>query len=55
MSSAAPRRVLLTGAESGIGLEAALQLAARGDHVVVADRNTAGGEAAPRDRGATTA
>lgn len=39
------RRVLITGAASGIGLEAALQLAARGDHVIVADRNSAGGMA----------
>ena len=42
------RRVLVTGAASGIGLETALQLAARGDHVVVADRNVAGGEAVVR-------
>jgi NAD(P)-dependent dehydrogenase (short-subunit alcohol dehydrogenase family) len=42
------RRVLVTGAASGIGLEAALQLAARGDHVIVADRNVAGGEAVVR-------
>jgi NAD(P)-dependent dehydrogenase (short-subunit alcohol dehydrogenase family) len=42
------RRALVTGAASGIGLETALQLAHRGDHVVVADRNVAGGEAAVR-------
>jgi NAD(P)-dependent dehydrogenase (short-subunit alcohol dehydrogenase family) len=50
------RRVLVTGAASGIGLEAALQLAARGDHVVIADRDVAGGEAALRrivDAGST--
>ena len=41
-----PRRVLVTGAASGIGLETALQLAARGDHVILADRNVAGGTAA---------
>jgi NAD(P)-dependent dehydrogenase (short-subunit alcohol dehydrogenase family) len=41
-------RVLVTGAASGIGLETALQLAARGDHVIVADRNVAGGEAVVR-------
>jgi NAD(P)-dependent dehydrogenase (short-subunit alcohol dehydrogenase family) len=46
MIRAGSRRVLVTGAASGIGLETALQLAARGDHVVVADRNVAGGEAA---------
>jgi NAD(P)-dependent dehydrogenase (short-subunit alcohol dehydrogenase family) len=39
------RRVLVTGAASGIGKEAALQLAGRGDHVIVADRNTVGGAA----------
>jgi NAD(P)-dependent dehydrogenase (short-subunit alcohol dehydrogenase family) len=42
------RRVLVTGAASGIGLETALQLAARGDHVIVADRNVAGGDAVVR-------
>jgi len=40
------RRVLVTGAASGIGLETALALARGGDHVVVADRDVAGGEAA---------
>lgn len=45
---AGPRRVLVTGAASGIGLETALQLAGRGDHVVVADRDVVGGEAAVR-------
>ena len=42
------RHVLVTGAASGIGLETSLQLAARGDHVILADRNVAGGEAALR-------
>jgi NAD(P)-dependent dehydrogenase (short-subunit alcohol dehydrogenase family) len=42
------RRVLVTGAASGIGLETSLQLARRGDHVVVADRDVAGGENAVR-------
>ena len=44
MSKKANRRVMITGAASGIGLEAALQLAALGDHVIVADRNEAGGK-----------
>ncbi len=48
MSAPASRRVVVTGAASGIGLEASLQLARRGDHIVVADRNVAGGEAAVR-------
>jgi len=48
MSAPASRRVVVTGAASGIGLEASLQLACRGDHIVVADRNVAGGEAAVR-------
>jgi NAD(P)-dependent dehydrogenase (short-subunit alcohol dehydrogenase family) len=48
MIRAGSRRVLVTGAASGIGLETSLQLAARGDHVVLADRNAAGGEAAVR-------
>ena len=38
----------MTGAASGIGLETALALARRGDHVVVADRDLAGGEAVVR-------
>jgi NAD(P)-dependent dehydrogenase (short-subunit alcohol dehydrogenase family) len=42
------RCVLVTGAASGIGLETALQLAALGDHVIVADRNAAGCEAVAR-------
>jgi NAD(P)-dependent dehydrogenase (short-subunit alcohol dehydrogenase family) len=44
----ASRRVLVTGAASGIGLETALALAGRADHVVVADRDVAGGEATVR-------
>lgn len=40
------QRVLVTGAASGIGLETSLQLARLGHHVLVADRNVAGGEAA---------
>lgn len=39
------RRVLVTGAASGIGLEASCQLASQGDHVIVADRNVTGGAA----------
>jgi len=42
------RRVLVTGAASGIGLESSLQLAARGAYVILADRNVTGGEAALR-------
>ena len=40
------RRVLATGAASGIGLETSRQLARAGDHVVLADRDLAGGRAA---------
>ena len=40
------RRVLVTGAASGIGLEASRELARGGDHVIVADRDVAGGETA---------
>ncbi len=49
-ASSAPgsRRVLVTGAASGIGLETALALARGGDRIVVADRDVAGGEAAVR-------
>ena len=46
MSAPGGRRVLVTGAASGIGLETALSLARRGDHVIVADRDVPGGEAA---------
>ena len=44
----ASRRVLVTGAASGIGLETALALASGGDHVVVADRDVAGGKTTVR-------
>jgi len=43
MNSERRRRVLITGAASGLGREAALQLAQRGDHIIVADRNAQGG------------
>lgn len=38
-------RALVTGAASGIGLETSLQLAQRGHHVILADRNVEGGRA----------
>jgi NAD(P)-dependent dehydrogenase (short-subunit alcohol dehydrogenase family) len=47
-SAPGPRRVLVTGGASGIGLETSLELGRRGDHVLVADRNVAGGQAAAR-------
>lgn len=40
------RRFVITGANSGIGLDAARMLAAHGAHVVMACRNTAKGDAA---------
>jgi NAD(P)-dependent dehydrogenase (short-subunit alcohol dehydrogenase family) len=40
------RTILVTGGNSGIGLEAAVALAAMGAHIVVAARNQAKGEAA---------
>ncbi|HSW12930.1 MAG TPA: SDR family NAD(P)-dependent oxidoreductase [Solimonas sp.] len=39
-------RAIVTGGASGLGLESARTLAQRGYHVIVADRNVAGGEAA---------
>ena len=41
MVSAEPRRLLLTGASSGIGLEAAKQMAARGHALTIVCRNQA--------------
>lgn len=41
-------RVLITGGASGIGLQAALQLAGRGCDLILVDRNVAAGEAAAR-------
>jgi len=46
MSPPNSRRILITGSASGIGLQAALQLAASGHRLVLADRNVAAGEAA---------
>ena len=46
MHRAAVTTALVTGGASGIGLETSLQLARLGHHVIVADRNVAGGEAA---------
>src|ERR1044071_6641279 len=40
---AAPR-ALVTGGASGLGREAGLQLSQRGCHLIVVDRNVAGGE-----------
>ncbi|PPE72023.1 short chain dehydrogenase [Solimonas fluminis] len=46
MTPSNSRRILITGSASGIGLQAALQLAASGHRLVLADRNVAAGEAA---------
>ena len=41
-----PRTVLITGANRGLGLETARQLALRGDHVILTSRDDASGRAA---------
>ena len=46
MPSQAGRRVLITGANSGIGYYAALELARKGAHVLLACRNKQRGDAA---------
>jgi len=44
MNHARSRRILITGATSGIGLHTTLQLAAQGEHVVLAARNAQKGD-----------
>ena len=48
MTGPSTLRILITGAASGIGLEAAHQLGAQGHHIIIADRNVGGGEAVAR-------
>lgn len=48
------RRALVTGGASGIGLAAARALALRGAHVVVADKDRAGAEAAATEVGGSS-
>lgn len=48
MSKQTALRILVTGGASGIGLEASLQLAMMGHHLIVVDRNADGGESAVR-------
>jgi NAD(P)-dependent dehydrogenase (short-subunit alcohol dehydrogenase family) len=49
MSEIAGRRVVITGAASGLGLLLARKMAAGGAHVILWDVNAAGLEAACRD------
>src|SRR3954471_10178021 len=50
-SRAAPRTILVTGANRGLGLETARQLALRGDHVIVTSRDESSGRRAVEDLG----
>ena len=52
--SLAGRRALVTGGASGIGLAVVHALAARGAHVVVADRDRAGSETTAREVGGSS-
>lgn len=48
MAIESTKRVMITGAASGIGLEVALQLARQGHHIIISDRNQSGSEVVAR-------